>query len=93
VFDTEGELLVRDRRMIFIKGTSADDTLLKLKKGDALRVVGFARIDLALVQWRLENRDARDKSGEPFDVPPLEWRLPYEMIIVSAKPFEGGEID
>jgi hypothetical protein len=93
VFDTDGELLVRNRRMIFMKGTKGDEEVQKLKKDGLLRVVGFARIDLALVQWRLDNRDSKDKNGEAFDVSPLEWRLPYEMIIVAAKPFTGEPID
>jgi hypothetical protein len=84
VFDTDGELLVRNRRMIFIKGTNADDEVQELKEDGVLRVVGFARIDLALVKWRLDHKDDKDKNGEMYDIPPLEWRLPYEMIIVSA---------
>jgi hypothetical protein len=94
VFDTDGEQLVRNRRMIFIKGTSADKALQQLKKDGVLQVVGFARIDLALVQWRVQHRDdTHDKNGNEYAVPPLQWRLPYEMIIVSAKPFNGGLID
>jgi hypothetical protein len=89
VFDTDGELLVRNRRMVFVKGTSADNVVQNLKKDGVLRVVGFARIDLALVQWRVKHRDdTTDKSGHAFAAPPLEWALPYEMIIVTAKPFE-----
>jgi hypothetical protein len=88
VFDKDGELLVRNRRMVFIKGTSADDAVQDLKKDGVLHVVGFARIDLALVQWRVKHReDTKDKNGHEFAAPPLEWALPYEMIIVSAKPF------
>jgi len=90
VFDTDAELLVRNRRMVFVKGTSADKAVQKLKMDGVLRVVGFARIDLALVQWRVKNRDVtKDKNGHDFGAPPLEWALPYEMIIVSAKPFTG----
>jgi hypothetical protein len=91
VFDTDGELLVRNRRMVFVKGTAADGAVQELKRDGVLRVVGFARIDLALVQWRVQHRnDTHDKTGHVFAVPPLEWGLPYEMIIVSAKPFNGG---
>jgi hypothetical protein len=90
VFDTDGELLVRNRRMIFIKGTSADKAAQQLQQDGVLRVVGFARIDLALVQWRVQHRDdTHDKNGHEFAAPPLEWGLPYEMIIVSAKPFNN----
>jgi hypothetical protein len=91
VFDTDGELLVRNRRMVFVKGTSADDAVQELKKDGVLHVVGFARIDLALVQWRVQHRDdTHDKNGHLFAAPPLEWALPYEMIIVSAKPFNAA---
>jgi len=90
VFDKDGELLVRNRRMVFVKGTSADEAVQDLRRGGVLRVVGFARIDLALVQWRVKHRDdTQDKNGHAFAAPPLEWGLPYEMIIVSAKPFAG----
>ncbi len=87
VFDTDGELLVRNRRMIFIKGTTADNAVKNLKKNDVLRVIGFARLDLALVQWRLEQKEPKDDT--PAEERPLNWRLPYEMVIVSAKPSTG----
>jgi hypothetical protein len=91
VFDTDGELLVRNRRMVFVKGTTADNAVQQLKMDGVLRVVGFARIDLALVQWRVEHRDdTKDKNGHAFAAPPLEWALPYEMIIVSTKRFDGS---
>jgi hypothetical protein len=90
VFDTDGELLVRNRRMIFIPGTNADLQVQNLKKDGVLQVTGFARLDLALVQWRVENQNATDKDGKAYDVSPLEWRLPYELIIVAAKPFNGN---
>jgi hypothetical protein len=91
VFDTDGELLVRNRRMIFIKGTSADKVVQHLQSDSVLRVVGFARIDLALIQWRVQHRDdTHDKNGHEFGAPPLEWNLPYEMIIVSAKSFNSA---
>lgn len=89
VFDTDGELLLRDRRMIFLKGTEADDEVETLVEGKMLQVIGIPRIDLALVQWRLDHKDGKDDSGKKFDVNPLEWRLPYEMIIVAAKPYMG----
>jgi hypothetical protein len=87
VFDTDGELLVRGRRMVFVKGTDADDQLQGLKKDRRMRVTGIPRISLKLVQWRLEHQD-----DPGFDVKPLEWRLPYEMIIVAATPL-GGDGD
>jgi hypothetical protein len=92
VFDTDGELKVRDRRMIFLKGTDADDELQGLSQGKTLQVIGIPRIDLKLVQWRLDHQNGKDDNGKEFDVSPLEWRLPYEMIIVAAKPF-GNVVD
>ena len=90
VFDTDGELLVRNRRMVFMEGTNADDEVQGKKKGDLLQVIGIPRISLKLIWWRLQNKNATDKDGNPFDISPLEWRLPYEMIIVAAKPFSGA---
>ena len=78
VYDTDGELLLRGRRMVFIKGTDADDRVQGLQKDKRMRVIGIPRISLKLVQWRLDNKDKK------FDVSPLEWNLPYEMIIVDA---------
>src|SRR5262249_34061337 len=79
VYDTDGELLVRGRRMVFIKGADADDRLQGLTRDKRMRVIGIPRISLKLVQYRLDHKD--DKK---FDVSPLEWNLPYEMIIVDA---------
>src|SRR5438105_15574527 len=69
VFDTDGELLVRSRRMVFLKGTRADDQLQGMTAGKRLHVIGIPRISLKLVKWRLEHKDGQ------FDVSPLEWRL------------------
>jgi hypothetical protein len=85
VYDTDGELLMRGRRMVFIKGTAADSEVAVLKKDGRLRVTGIPRISLKLIQWRLE-----PKNDPKYDVSPLEWHLPYEMIIVAAAPLEGN---
>jgi hypothetical protein len=84
VFDHEGELHFRGRRMVFIKGTADDEEVAVLKKGDRLRVTGIPRISLKLLQWRLDHR-----NDPGHDVSPLDWNLPYEMIIVAAAPVEG----
>jgi hypothetical protein len=90
VFDTDGELLIRGRRMVFLKGTDADDRFQASKKGERLHVIGIPRISLKLVQWRLDHSKDKDADGNPkYDTSPLGWRLPYEMIIVSATPLEG----
>jgi hypothetical protein len=84
VFDHEGELHFRGRRMVFIKGTAADTEVAVLKKDARLRVIGIPRISLKLVQWRLDHR-----NDPGHDVSPLDWNLPYEMIIVAAEPIVG----
>ena len=48
------------------------------------------RISLKLVQWRLDHKEGKDDEGKPFDINPLEWHLPYEMIIVAATPVVGA---
>jgi hypothetical protein len=90
VFDTDGDLLVRNRRMVFLKGTAADAQVQKLNQGELLQVIGIPRIDLSLIKWRVDHKDEKNADGSPkYDVSPLEWNLPYEMIIVSAKAFAG----
>lgn len=92
VFDTEGELVLRSRRMVFVKGTLADEHLHGLKKGDRMRVLGIPRISLKLVQWRLDHQNDKDDAGQPkWDVSPLRWRLPYEMIVVAAERLGADE--
>jgi hypothetical protein len=76
VLSLNGDVLVRGRRMAFVKGTSAFTAVMKKKKGGTLTVLGIPRIDLALVAWRVEHGD-----GDPRV---LDWNLPYEMIIVGS---------
>jgi len=72
----DGDLLVRKRRMIFVKDTPPEKAVRKMHKGGHLTVLGIPRIDLALVAWRAEH----GKTDRP-EV--LDWNLPYEMIIVG----------
>jgi len=76
VLDRGGELLVRNRRMVFVKGTVPYDAVRALKQSDRLRVVGIPRMSLSLVAWRCEHAGDRPEA--------LNWSLPYEMIIVSV---------
>jgi len=73
VRDLDNELVVRKVRMAFVKGTAPEDAVKKLAVGKRLTVLGIPRIDLALVSWRVANKDV---EGEP-----LTWNLPYEMIV------------
>jgi hypothetical protein len=72
----DDELLVRNRRMIFLKGTPPETAVNKLHKGDSLTVLGIPRIDLALVAFR------RDHATDQPEV--LDWNLPYEIIVVGV---------
>jgi len=76
VRDLEGELLVRNRRMVFVRGTEPEKIVKTLKKGDRLHVLGIPRIDLALLSWRAKNYKKRPEV--------LTWNLPYEIIVVAA---------
>lgn len=75
VLDDDGEMLIRKRRMVFIKDSIPEQKLKTLKKGDVMHVLGIPRISLALLSWRIKN--ARTKPEI------LTWNLPYEMIIVG----------
>ncbi len=76
VLDLDGELLVRNRRMVFVKGTEPEKAVQGLKKGEQLHVLGIPRIDLSLLSWRIHNYKERPEV--------LTWNLPYEIIIVAV---------
>lgn len=72
----DGDLLVRKRRMIFVKDTPPEKAIRKLHKGAQLHVLGIPRVDLALVSWRAAH--AQDHPEV------LDWNLPYEIVIVGV---------
>jgi hypothetical protein len=76
VLDTEGGLLVSERRMVAVAGTAPYAKLKALHKGESLHVVGIPRIDLSLVSWRVAN------SARLAGI--LDWSLPYELVLVAA---------
>jgi hypothetical protein len=71
----DGELVVRNRRMVFVDGSAPAEAVKNLKDGDCLHVLGIPRIDLALVSWR-----TRNAKTKPYV---LRWSLPYEIIVVG----------
>ncbi|MBO0700346.1 MAG: hypothetical protein J2P46_18250, partial [Zavarzinella sp.] len=87
VYDTEGELVVRNRRAVFVKGTAADEAVKAAAKGDRFHLIGIPRISLKLVKYRLDHKDELEAE---HGTNPLDWRLPYELIAVSAVPAAGG---
>jgi hypothetical protein len=83
VLTVDGEMLVKNRRMIFAKGTKPHDEVLRLRRGQRMRVLGMPRVNLALISWRVRNSAGRPEV--------LRWNLPYEMIIVGF--FESVPVD
>jgi hypothetical protein len=74
VLDMQGEMLVRERRMVFVAGTQPFDRVKALHQGDSLHVVGIPRIDLALLSYRVAHKT---QPGI------LDWSLPYEIVVVA----------
>lgn len=81
--DLDGDLLVRKVRAVFVKDSEPFEKLGQLQDGGRLHVLALPRISLALVKWRVENKDNPEFPGA------LKWNLPYEMIIVGVYPDEG----
>lgn len=76
VQDMEGHLILRNKRMVFVKDTPPEVAVRELGEGSCLQVLGIPRLNLALVSWRVANRNDPRK--------PLTWSLPYEMIVVGV---------
>jgi hypothetical protein len=83
VFDLNGELLVKNRRMVFVKGTPPEEVVKQAKLGQRLHVLGIPRIDLALVSWRTQHANERPEA--------LTWGLPYEIIVAATYDQDGNE--
>jgi hypothetical protein len=77
VLTLDGEVLVQNRRMVFIKDSGPEKVLKVLEKGSCMHVLGIPRFDLSLISWRAKNGKARPEV--------LDWNLPYEMIIVAGQ--------
>jgi hypothetical protein len=86
VFSPDCQLLVHNRRMVFLAGTPPETQVKALPAGGQLRVLGIPRIDLSLVSWRTHcaQNQIPDQPGCAAKHPDvLQWSLPYEMIIVG----------
>lgn len=88
VYDKDGELRVRKRRMAFVKDSPPEEAVRDLAPGTRLHVLGMPRLNLALVSWRLANWD----KDEWKDQDVLEWDLPYEIVIVGLYEVEDEPI-
>ncbi|RUV77917.1 hypothetical protein EOA50_07710 [Mesorhizobium sp. M1A.F.Ca.IN.020.30.1.1] len=88
IYDLNGELLVRDLRVGFVKGSAPDEKQQALQVGQCLHMVGIPRVDLALVSWRMNHRNDAQYPNV------LNWSLPYEIIgvgIFDEPPRQCGE--
>jgi hypothetical protein len=74
--EEDDAVLVRNRLMVFAKGTAPEARVKDLKKDDILHVLGIPRISLKLVSVRKQK--AKTTPGI------LTWNLPYEMLIVGV---------
>ncbi len=76
VLTVDGQLLVHNRRMVFVQDTPPDKAVRSLGVGKQLHVLGVPRIDLKLVSWRTRNAQERPEV--------LAWNLPYEIVVVGV---------
>ncbi len=79
ILDTNGELLVHNRRLVLARGTDPAKIVGAMHKGQFVQVVGIPRIDLSLVRFRVNNHDKDAKTAGA-----LTWNLPYEMIVAAV---------
>jgi hypothetical protein len=73
--EEDDAILVRNRRMVFVKGSPPEAAVRNLTKGAVLHVLGVPRINLKLVSFRRQNTNKFPGI--------LTWNLPYEMLIVG----------
>jgi hypothetical protein len=76
LLNDENHVICYKVRTVFVKNSVPYNTLLMMKKGDVIEVVGIPRINMALVGWRVENSVSRPEA--------LTWNLPYELVIVAV---------
>ena len=74
--EEDDAVLVRNLRMVFLKGTPPEAAVKTLSKGGVMHVLGVPRINLKLVSFRRLNRTKIPGI--------LSWNLPYEMLIVAV---------
>lgn len=79
ILDEGGDVLVTERRLVFVAGTPPAQILENKHKGDVVEVVGIPRINLKLVEWRLTHQNDPRCKNEC-----LTWNIPYEMIVAAV---------
>ncbi len=81
----DDELLVRNRRMVFLPGSAPLAKVKTLKTCGRLHVLGIPRINFAILSWRIRNGATRPEV--------LRWNLPYEIIVVAVYPEDPPATD
>jgi len=76
ILDSKGEPIAEDIRMVFVKGTAAEEKVKTLGEGDTLEVLAIPRINLDEVS----NRVKEAKSNPQV----LKASLPYEMVVIGV---------
>jgi hypothetical protein len=76
VLDLSGDLIHRNRRMVFVKDSPPYTAVISQKAGTRLHVLGVPRVDMSLVWWRAQNAVKKPEA--------LGWSLPYEIIVVAV---------
>ncbi len=74
--DLEGELLVRNRRVVIPAESELANQVKNKPVGTRLHVLGIPRVNLSLVSWRV-------KAAAEGRTDVLTWSLPYEIIGVG----------
>jgi len=86
ILDLDQELLVRNRRMVMVKGSKVEQMVRGKPVGTRVHVLGLPRINLSLLSWRV-----KEAAKGREDV--LTWGLPYEIIVVGFYEFIKSEED
>jgi hypothetical protein len=79
ILDEGGDLLVTERRLVFVSGTPPEHVVQAKHKGDLIEVVGIPRVSLKLVEWRLTHQDDPRCKHQC-----LTWNIPYELIVAAV---------
>jgi hypothetical protein len=78
VLSSNGDEIATDIRMIFLKGSDAEQRVKTLDTGANMTLLGIPRVNLS------EDMDLAKKAKKTGK--PVHTKLPYEMIVVGAYP-------
>ena len=87
IFSLDRDLLVTKRRAVFASDTPPAAVVSTKHQGDWIDVIGIPRVSLKLLKWRIENYDKPQWKPKR----PLEWNVPYEMVIAAVQDANPSE--